>query len=250
MKQILLLILLVTSSLYVKSQNAITRDVGTFSGIDSRSNFDVVLVKGEKESVFIEEIKNLNPSEILTEVKNDKLILYIKGNKRQNAYAKIYITYKNLDGIYNSGSGNILCNDDLSGKKLSINTSGSGKLISKGAFKFETIAIDITGSEEVNLADIYTDNLQIAITGSGGAKIVSGKSNNQDLKITGSGNMHLFGVDNEEASIEITGSGSVDLVANKTLIVDSSGSGNVNYKGIAQIKNVKNSGSTKVMKVE
>jgi hypothetical protein len=250
MNRLLSLISFIALSHYAISQVSVTRNVGTFTEIDNQKNFDLVLKEGQEEAIVIEEMKNIELDEIITEAKNGKLKFTAKASKYQNSYARIIVTYKRLTCIYNSGSGNILCKDRMTGSNFCLYIKGSGNFASEAPLVFQQIKIDISGAADVKLPSIETTDLQISISGSGNIKIDSGQSNHQTLQINGSGSISLSGVNNEEAEINISGSGSIGLVATKTISVVSSGSGDVSYSGRPQLKSFKNTGSTALRHID
>lgn len=130
----------------------------------------------------------------------------------------------------------------------SLTITGSGDILVDTPWLNEFIQTSISGSGNINISQMNTDELHVNISGSGNVQATSGSVNSQELTISGSGNIDLLGVESDTTLAEISGSGSIIVWVNKLLDVTISGSGNVSYKGNPVI-NTHISGSGSVIKL-
>jgi hypothetical protein len=79
---------------------------------------------------------------------------------------------------------------------------------------------------------------------------ISGSAQEGSFSTSGSGNVMGYDMTVDNCEIEISGSGNIQITANKEISASTSGSGNVSYKGGAQVRSVSSSGSGKIRKVD
>ncbi len=113
------------------------RKLDNFSKVYSSGFFDVVLTKGNKESAKIE-ATNFPLDKIITKVENGTLkIEKVKSYRtKRNSKVKIHVTYKSVDELKNSGSGDLLCKSDVVADESEFHSSGSGNLTVQGNIKY------------------------------------------------------------------------------------------------------------------
>lgn len=202
-----------------------TRGVSAFNGLDVRVSAAVYFT--QSPAVKVEVSAQQNILDVLqTYVSNNKLVVKYKDNVHVNSndLIRVEISAPDLNSLRLSGSGNIYVNGPV--------TTGS-------------LELDISGSGDINLAELNTDYLDANISGSGSVKATGGMATNEKLKISGSGNMDFENVAASHVTTNTSGSGTMRVTANQVLNVTISGSGNVYYKGSPQV-NASISGSGKV----
>ena len=231
------------------SQSVETRKLPAFTTVQSGGSFDIYIDKGSEESVRIE-TGSLDPRKIITEVEDGNLKVYLEeGNYSNNIRAKIFLTYKGLSAISQAGSGKMECRSDLVAESFKIRSTGSGGLDIKGAIKAKELEIMLGGSGETEIRSVDVHHLSVTVSGSGVLTIVSGNTEDQRVSVSGSGGLNAFGVQSDNASVSVKGSGSADITVDDSLSATVTGSGSINYKGGAQVKNVVTSGSGRVRKM-
>lgn len=94
----------------------------------------------------------------------------------------------------------------------------------------ELHAVDISGSSDVEIEGVATEELTLGISGSGDIR-ANGEVAHLKAKISGSGDMDLYALTAREASVTISGSGDVRTSVSDTLHARISGSGDVRYRG-------------------
>ncbi|RMG28414.1 MAG: DUF2807 domain-containing protein [Bacteroidetes bacterium] len=222
-------LLAVLTGLHAHAQTTETRQLAAFHSLKSSGSLDIVLERGNSERVEIS-VRNIEPENIITEVENGVLKIYEKPRNRswKNVSGKIYVTYRDLDGISVAGSGNVLGQDRISGRSLEIKCSGSGNLKLTRLDVGELLAT-LSGSANVELA---------------------GVADKQYLNISGSGNIQAEQLECEQTEAHISGSGNIDVVANEELNARITGSGNIRYRGEAPRTYTKTSGSGSISRVQ
>jgi hypothetical protein len=211
-----------TSNSIGQSTEKETRNVSGFTeiGFGIAGNLHVKIASGF--NVVIEGDKKYL-SEIETTVRNGNLIIRNDNNRFfNNLKADIYITLPELKGIYVSGSGNAMIESAIKNEVITLNVSGSGKLMA---------------------SEIVTDKLNCSISGSGDVILKgSGEIAKGDISIKGSGNYSGATTRIKDLHVHISGSGNCTCNVTESLDASISGSGNINYTGDAKV-NARVSGS-------
>ena len=212
--------------LTASAQKTENRTLAPFSRIKSSSSFDVVLEKGSRESVRIE-ARNVDPAKVITEVRDGQLRLALERGTYRRIQVKVYVTYRELEEIALSGSGNILGNDPIQARALNIIDSGSGN-ITLGRLEVDRLLVKLSGSANLRLA---------------------GRADDAIIQVSGSGNVEAFDLRVKTSEVRISGSGNVNLSVSQGIDAQVSGSGNVNYRGNPASAYVKTSGSGRIRAV-
>lgn len=182
-----------------------TRSLTTFNGIDLRNTANVYITQGDVQEVKIEAEDNIVPL-ILTEVKNDELIIECKENIRTKRAINVYITVKNLCLMELTGSGSMTARSQFSCDHMNVRLSGSGDM----------------------KAIVNAKSLKATLSGSGNMDL-TGSSEESDLRISGSGNVNAELMKTFTGAVTISGSGSGKVDVSNDLTVNITGSGNVQY---------------------
>ena len=201
------------------------RQPGAFNAIKCSGSFDLVLEKGNKESIHIE-AKNIALEDIITEVKDGTLDIRLKNGSYRNIEVKMTITFDKINALHSSGSSEIVSNAVIKSDKFDLKLSGSG---------------DVKAKLDVDL-------LNLSISGSADADL-SGEAKSQEISLSGSGDVDAADLKSETAIIRISGSGDVKVYAQKELDAKVSGSGNVSFKGEPEKQMFKSSGSGSIVKM-
>lgn len=202
-----------------------TRNVGSYDNIAISGFFDVELVKGEEGKITIDAESNFLEY-IITEVKNDKLIIKIKNNKYLKTNKKLLITVPFTA---------------ISAASL----SGSGDLYSKEVITANEFDIKLSGSGDINL-QVDTQSVSVALSGSGDIS-VEGTTQNAALAMTGSGDIDAFKLISKNTKALLSGSGTINAHCNQgDFNAKVSGSGDIYYAGTPSKIDSKVAGSGEV----
>lgn len=187
---------------------------------------EVQVVPGSSPDVQLDGYSNILEN-ITVKVVDGKLMIYGKKDVQllTDKSIKATIILPSLVGLESFGSGKVYVKGTVAGKELAVNLSGSG---------------------EVNIESVQTDVLAVDLNGSGKVAITSGTARQAGYEINGSGKIYALELIHADATVQVNGSGYVELNATQTLSVDISGSGVVGYRGAPSIeKDINGSGSVK-----
>ena len=192
---------------HLSAQNTENRDLSDFNAVHSSGSLDVELIAGNSNKVKIS-ISGAELEDVVTEVESGTLRIRMKNGIYRNVRGKVEVTYKKLDKIKSSGSGNVKFVSTFEGNKLELNMSGSGN--ASGEIKVSEADLSISGSANVSL---------------------SGSADNAELSVSGSGNFNCKSLKTKESNVHISGSGDVKIYASERIDARVSGSGNIRYSG-------------------
>ena len=196
-----------------------------FDEIAINGNYEVFLEKGNEPKVVINVDENLLE---YIEVESYQGILYISSTKkiRSKEEIKIFITYRNIERISNSGVSAIFTESPLVSEKLNLTLSGAGLI-------------------EMEL-DVST--LEIKLSGAGYIKL-KGSANNQVVSLSGAGGLDAYELESTDCDISISGVGGAKVNVSGTLIASVSGVGSIMYRGNPVHVNRKVSGIGKIQSI-
>ena len=225
---LLLLAILGTSNVNAKNE---TRKVASFSEVSLRISATVFIKQGNSQSVELTANNNIL-EDIITEVNDRKLVIrfpkrtFFKQNFKSGNII-INITVPEVDGLFVSGSGDIVAKGDVDTRILDLAVSGSG---------------------DINLADLKAERVKASISGSGDIVIKEGGiADELSISISGSGDVNTYGFEAKNVSVKTAGSGDASVHAIDNLKVSIAGSGNVYHTGTAAV-DAKVAGSGNVRK--
>ena len=187
------------------------RNISGFTAIGLAMEGDLFFTPDSVFSVEIQAQQNIIDV-IETPVEGGKLVLKLKDHTILGNHKNIrfYIHAPDINNLDISGSGGITANALMDEPELSYGISGSGN---------------------INLSDVSSNQINGNISGSGSMTGSAGETDYESLKISGSGNIDFLYVMADSVFVTISGSGDVKVHAVKYLEVTISGSGNVMYDG-------------------
>ncbi|MEZ4921713.1 MAG: head GIN domain-containing protein [Crocinitomicaceae bacterium] len=205
---------------YREDGNIITqeRSVGSFTEVALSDIGHVYVEQADQQSVIVETSSNLQDI-IVTEVKGNTLEIKTKKGKciKGNPTLNVYVKTPNLNALTISGSGSIYASRLVTTSNMELCISGSG---------------------DITLDSLSTDDLKATISGSGNIVVEGADTMSyENLNISGSGNITTINYPALKAKATISGSGSCKVHAINELNVSISGSGDVLYRGTPAITN-------------
>jgi len=178
------------------------RDVDYFTKVKSEGVFEVNIMQGTTQSVEVIADNNVI-NKVNTRVVNGELRLSLDDGNYQDINLEINITALRLNGIENSGAGNIYAyNIDEEGG-FSIDNYGSADILIEGSAT--SFGIENEGSGSIMAFDFLVNDSNVEIDGSGNVEVNC--SDNLNIEIDGSGSVYYKG--NPIINTDIVGSGSV-----------------------------------------
>jgi hypothetical protein len=188
-----------------------TRNVSGFSGIDLRSEADLIYHSGSDYKVELSGQQNiLDVLETYTD--EGKLIIRYRGDVRVRSHEPLHIKISapSVNRLSVRGQGEILASGPLTPSRLDIKVDGSGS---------------------VQVSELTANLLDAEVIGSGNIRVVGGTATEVRTLISGSGDIDLEGVAATKATTVTSGSGDTRLQVSETLKSTISGSGDVYYRG-------------------
>lgn len=210
----------------VQAQGTEIRTPGSFTQVESGGSWDVYITKGSKDEVKLVST-NIALDKVITEVDDNELRIKLEKGNYQKVGLTVYVTVRDLEGIGTSGSGNMFVKSDFGADEFNIGLSGSGN---------------------IEMKNINAGNIKIGMSGSGNVTIDGGSAEEISIGQSGSGNLDALELSGESVKVSKSGSGNTSIGATESLIVSSSGSGDVYYKGNPGETKISSSGSSKVIK--
>lgn len=191
------------------------RNVPVFSEISLRVSGTLHLKQGDTQKVEIEASQS-TLDELITEVSGRTLVIRFRTS---NLFSRnfrpgkvdIYVTVPEVNALGISGSGDIIAQTPISSRIIDLTVSGSGN---------------------INIADLNSEKVKANISGSGDIVLGGGKIAQEfEGTISGSGNIKAAGYEAKRVDIKIMGSGNCSIHTNGDLYARIAGSGNVYYGG-------------------
>lgn len=202
-----------------------TRTFESFNSLDISGGFQIHLKQDSLSSVEIEADENLMKY-ISTQIKNRTLIIENKVNIKGSKSIQINIHTPNYEEIDLSGAIDLFNLDTLKLETLKIDISGASKITLN--LKLKELFLDCSGSGEINLA---------------------GKADKVHTDLSGASEINAFNFIADKFEFSSSGSSKANLNVVSHLIIESSGSTKLNYKGNPNVDQ-NTSGSSKVIKVD
>lgn len=210
----------------VQAQQTETRTPGHFTKVHSGGSWEVVLTEGNKEEIVIE-AKGVSLDKVKTEIDGDVLSVGLVNGNYNNVKLKFHITYKDLEGVKCSGSGEMKVTSPVRSEEFYAGLSGSG---------------------DVSIESLEARELEVSISGSADLEIKGGSVDEAEIKQSGSGDFYGETLAIGELEVSKSGSGNTHVGDLGKISVRSSGSGDVTYTGSPRLGEIKTSGSSSIRK--
>jgi hypothetical protein len=209
----------------INDPNVEVRNASGFHAVDVAGGIDLYLSSGDE--VVAVSAKDVNiRNHIHVEVKNGVLRIWYDWKDRfnfSNKGLKAYVSYKALDKIVASGGSDVSVDGVLKSGQLHLDFSGGSDF--KGRVESDELHINLSGGSD---ADI-----------SGSAKTV-------DIDASGGSDFSGFDLITDNCDINASGGSDIDITVNKEITAEASGASDISWKGSANVKKAKASGSGSV----
>ena len=216
-------------------------DLAPFSAIKLNNNADVILKKGDTQSVEVE-----GPQKLINllnkNIKVDTWNIEFKSRVLNAKKLTIYITLPSFYALHINGSGNITGKSNFSDlDNLLLITTGSGNLSLSG--ETNELGCQLMGSGNMTLS-FTAKEASCDITGSGNLKI-QGQTDFFEASISGSGAIKGAEFETATAEVRTYGSGNCSIKVSEQLVTKITGSGDIIYYGNPKVRSNR-TGSGKV----
>ncbi len=207
----------------------ITRELKSFSKIIASPRVNLILEKGEEESIRLT-YTNVTPDKINIKVKGKTLHLYlddaqvIEKTKHSNRHGRksiyrdasvtAYVTYTTLDHLEIRGNQELSCNGPLRAKKFTLKAYGEN---------------------EIRLASVKTEYLKTSLYGENDLKIRGGKAEYQKYRLFGENKIDTRDLKSYTTTTNIYGESRIKLSTEDNLRINAFGESHISYTGNASI---------------
>lgn len=213
MKQILILTFLLSTLLGAVAQDDVNdgrqvqvRKIGSFDKVKASKGINVTLIEGDKESIEIH-IKNANPDDVLTELKNKKLTVKMRTKIGKGVAVQVYVTYKTIREIESTMGSTIDANNTIYADKLVISAGSDASL---------HLEVDVNALE----ASVSAARIEM-----------SGKAGFQEVSANTGGKYYAFPLESKEAYAKASIGGQIEVTATEKITANGNSGGSVTYRG-------------------
>lgn len=228
-----LLLILLSISLNAWAQSGeMDQPLASFDHIVASQFVNVVLEKGDKESIRLEYF-GIDPEKVNVVVKRKKLHIYLDNAKFIEKQEKLYyngqkqtrshygnnsitayITYKQLRGVEIRGEEDLVCNGEINADK----------------FKLK-----VYGESNVSLAALHAKKFKASIYGANQIEIKSGNAGHQLYRLFGENKINTQNLESKTTASRIYGEGRLTVNANDELRIMAFGEPEIRLDGAGRI---------------
>ncbi|MEL6718575.1 MAG: DUF2807 domain-containing protein, partial [Bacteroidota bacterium] len=91
------------------------------------------------------EVDRIDIDRVLTEIRGDHLKVHIEGNRGiRNAEVKVYITFKELEGLHAGSGAYVILEDDLEASSFDASSSSGANLKLEGKVRAKEMILDVS----------------------------------------------------------------------------------------------------------
>ena len=228
MKTLILTMFMLATVLMATAQEEVIRKVHAFDKISVSPKINLVLQKGDKESVRIT-YSNISSNKINVEVVGNRLRIFLdqarivdrrertysgdshsRGSMYHNATVTAYVTYRELKELEMRGEEELTCESSIEAEKF--------KLI-------------VYGKAEVNLSELKANKFKASLYGANKIKIKSGEISHQVYRLFGENKIDTRGLESITASARIYGEGRLQLTATDDVRINAFGEPDIDISG-------------------
>ena len=206
-----------------------TRTVGNFTKVSASTNVKVKLIKADEQRVEFKMTSGEEKS-LITEVKNDKLIIKIKSgmlNWSSKAKASVKVYYTDLDEISASAGASIKSDELIYASDMDVDVSSGA--VADLEVEAKTIEADVS---------------------SGGRILLEGSADKGDFDVSSGANLDASDMVCDIVTADASSGGNLKVHVNKKLTADASSGGSIRYKGTVEYANTDSGWSGKIKRMK
>lgn len=240
----LLSIALLLLPLHFLIAQEINRDLKSFRKVIVSPRINLVLEKGDQESIRVV-YSNVPADKINITIQNNTLRVYLDDAKvnektervtpseRRSIYHNVtltaYVTYKELEHLEIRGNQELTCN---------------------GPIRAERFTLKAYGENEIKLASVKTDYMRTSLYGENDLKIKGGKAEYQKYKLFGENRIDTQDLKSYSATTNSFGESRITLTTQDQLRINAFGESQISYNGNADVNKGLVFGNTTIHKLE
>ncbi|MDJ0756456.1 MAG: head GIN domain-containing protein [Ardenticatenaceae bacterium] len=205
------------------SGNLVTesREVSDFNAVHLSGMGEVIITQSGEESLVIETDDNTLPY-VTSEVRGQTLYLGFDNSEFRMFDPTLLVFTINVEELEGLG------------------ISGSGN-IKMGELETDDLEVNLSGSGSVTVDSFTAETTVVNISGSGDVEM-AGEADRQTVDVSGSGSYRAEDLRSETVNVEVNGSGNATVWATESIDINLGGSGSVSYYGNPAV-NTSKSGS-------
>ncbi|MDH6357908.1 head GIN domain-containing protein [Parabacteroides sp. PF5-9] len=171
---------------------------------------------------------------VQTEVKDRILTIGFKKGIKVDQVTKFIVktNSKWLKNVRVTGNAYCMVNSRIEEDELTIRANANSLVQFKEPVKVGRLEMKVTGSANLVISDLQTENIKCDLDGSGSIALKKGKAKEGKYLITGSGDIHAFDFEVTTLTCKMTGSGLAEIYATESLKTNVIGNGEICYKGV------------------
>ncbi|MCC8155638.1 MAG: DUF2807 domain-containing protein [Tannerellaceae bacterium] len=226
-------------------------DIIEYNKLSVNGFFDVIYEQVDGEpylEVTLDE--NLMPF-VDVQIKDRQMTIRFKGIKVEKITTGIIKTNsKWLREAKIAGNAGFKLMTPMKGDELVIKGHDNSLIELKNPLELGKLDLNISGSANIIVEELITENLDCNISGSGSMKLVKGQTKHAIYNIKNSGLIQAYGVEATEAIAKVMAGGTMEINVTDALNVQMLGNGIIRYKGSPHTIQQKKLGKGSIDKVE
>lgn len=230
-KSLFLLFVCTLFTFSLKAQENKNIGITNFNAVSVANGIDLYLTQSTSENIKLTGHPDLIKNVMVTKEGNTLKIRHKNnggwGKMFKGQCVKIYVNYKNLEGLDASGGSDVFTQNTLKTEKLSINASGGSDL----------------------KLDVVTKDLQVKISG-GSDLDLKGSASNMELNSSGGSDVKAYNFVVDYAKVNASGGSDTNIHVTKGLEAGATGGSDIHYKGAAALKKTSSSKSGDIKKID
>ena len=165
-----------------------TRSVPECSALKIINTGNVYLTQGDEQSVSILADDNII-DKVITTRDNGTLWVGLENGSYSNVTVKIYVSLKNVTGLFIEGAGNIQTENNISSENMICNVNGAGNITLTGSGNY--MDCSIIGAGNISAKDFTVKQCKSLIQGTGSITLYA--SEKLDARVEGTGVIYYYG---------------------------------------------------------
>ena len=216
---------------FVNAQE-LQKDLNSFDKIILSPKINLVLLKGDKESIRIR-YANVSPDKINIEVSNNRLRIYLDDARLVEKQKKTHDeNYSSKSSIYHDA----MITAYVTYRELKVlDVRGEEEVTCDGAINSETFKLKAYGEADITLASLHTKKFKAVLYGENKLKIKEGQTGHQRYRLYGENKIDTRAVTSETISSTIYGEGRLSVNASDEVRINAFGEPQINVSGKSHI---------------
>jgi len=207
-----------------RSQNKESRPLDNFNSLQVAEGIEVILHKGQSPQARVN-TGNIDLDDVVTEVRNNQLKIYLRGSFQKHVEVSIDLTYVHLNEINLNSAAHLKAAEPIQSDRLDIQVSSAadGKL---------TLAVN---------------QLNVDVS-SAGSLTVSGHAVSQKVSVNSAAKFHAGRLVAERAEIDVGSAGTAQVNVSEFFEGKANSAGKIKYSGDPKKVHVSSNSGGKIRK--